>query len=320
MSATTTTTEVLAGLDLSGMHALVTGAGAGLGRETARALAAAGARVTLAGRDVAALEQVAAAIGSATGNDRLDCLEVDLASLASVRRAAGRFLAMHDTLSTLINNAGVMACPLAWSEDGHESQFAVCHLGHFLLTCLLVPRLLASAPARVVNLSSAGHKISPVHFEDIDFRHRPYDKWAAYGQAKTANVLFSVALQRRLGAMGVTANAVHPGAIRETRLGRHLTPEDYRQLAVQSSPAGGAFSFRSLEAGAATTVWAATTPRLALEGGLYLENCGIGEPNDEPVAGEGGYRRWARDEEAAERLWRVSEEMVGQRFDWGDDA
>lgn len=318
MSASTTAAEVLAGLDLSGMHALVTGAGAGLGRETARALAAAGAHVTLAGRDAGSLATVAAEIAASTGNERLACLDLDLASLASVRAAAERVLAAQTPLTTLINNAGIMACPLARSEDGHESQFAVCHLGHFLLTCLLVPRLLQSAPARIVNLSSAGHKISPVQFDDIDFRERPYDKWAAYGQAKTANVLFSVALQRRLAAMGVTSNAVHPGAIRETRLGRHLTAEDYRLLAAQSAPAGGSFAFRSLQAGAATTVWAATSPRLALEGGLYLENCGIGEPNDEPVPGEGGYRRWARDPEAAERLWRVSEEMVGQRFAWGE--
>jgi len=170
-----------------------------------------------------------------------------------------------------------------------------------------------------VNLSSAGHKLSPVVFDDIDYRTRPYDKWQAYGQAKTANVLFSVALQQRLGNRGISVNAVHPGAIRETSLGRHLQPEDYRLLAQRSGSDRG-YDFKSLGAGAATTVWAATAPQFAAQGGLYLEDCRVGVPNEDPVAGEGGYRPWARDAEAAERLWRVSEEMVGQRFGWVTDA
>ncbi len=314
-----TAEEVLEGLDLSGMRVLVTGAAVGLGRETARTLAARGAAITVAGRGEARMHAVAAELAALTGNPHIDALDIDLASLDSVRAAAARYLGMHRQFSTLINNAGVMACPLERSVEGHEMQFAACHLGHFLLTCLLVPALLDGAPSRVVNLSSAGHKLSPVVFEDIDYLHRPYDKWQGYGQAKTANILFSVALQRRLGGLGVSSNAVHPGAIRETELGRHLRTEDYRLLAERSNSDRG-FDFKSLGAGAATTVWAATAPQFASRGGLYLEDCTIGVPNEDPVAGEGGYRPYAVDADAAERLWSVSEEMVGERFEWPADA
>lgn len=315
----TTAEELLEGLDLSGMRVLVTGAAAGLGRETARVLAARGAAVTVAGRGEARMQALAAELAALTANPRIDAIELDLASLASVRAAAERYRAKHPAFTTLINNAGVMACPLERSAEGHEMQFAACHLGHFLFTCLLVPALLDAAPARVVNLSSAGHKLSPVVFEDIDYRTRPYDKWQAYGQAKTANVLFSVALQQRLGHRGISVNAVHPGAIRETSLGRHLQREDYLLLAQRSGSDRG-YDFKSLGAGAATTVWAATAPQFAAQGGLYLEDCRVGVPNEDPVAGEGGYRPWARDTQAAEQLWRVSEEMVGQRFGWDTDA
>jgi NAD(P)-dependent dehydrogenase (short-subunit alcohol dehydrogenase family) len=315
----TTADEVLEGLDLSAMRAIVTGAAVGLGRETARALAARGVAVTVAGRGEARMQAVAAELSAVTGNPRIDALELDLASLVSVRDAASRYRDTHPEFNTLINNAGVMACPMERSAEGHEMQFAACHLGHFLFTCLLVPSLLDGAPARVVNLSSAGHKLSPVVFEDIDYTHRPYDKWQAYGQAKTANILFSVALHRRLGNMGVSVNAVHPGAIRETSLGRYLQPEDYRLLAQRSNSDRG-FDFKSLGAGAATTAWAATAPQFASKGGLYLEDCSVGAPNEDPVAGEGGYRPWAVDAQAADLLWQVSEEMVGERFAWVPDA
>ncbi len=314
-----TAEEILEGLDLSGMRALVTGAATGLGRETARALAARGAAITVAGRDAGRMRTVAAELASLTGNDRIDWLELDLASLDAVRAAAARYLDRHGQFNVLINNAGVMACPLARSAEGHEMQFAACHLGHFLFTCLLVPALLEGAPARVVNLTSAGHKLSDVHFDDIDYEHRPYDKWQAYGQAKTANMLFSVALQRRLGALGVTVNAVHPGAILETGLGRYLQPEDYRLLAIRSGTDRG-YDFKSLGAGAATTVWAATAPQFAAQGGLYLEDCSVGAVNQDPVAGEGGYRPYALDAAAGERLWALSQEWVGEHFGWGEHA
>jgi NAD(P)-dependent dehydrogenase (short-subunit alcohol dehydrogenase family) len=319
MNRDLTTDDVLLGLDLGDMDALVTGAAGGLGRETARALAAHGARVTVAARDHASAKRVAAEIAAETGNPGVDALGCDLASLASVREAALRFAETHPRLSLLVNNAGVMACPLAHSADGHELQFAVCHLGHFLLTCLLVPRLLAGAPARIVNLSSAGHKLSPVDFDDPDFRRRRYDKWVAYGQAKTANILFSVALQARLGARGVLACAVHPGAIAETALGRHLQPDDIKALLARRD-GGPGLRYKGLKQGAATSVWAAVTPELATRGGLYLENCAIAEVNDDPAFAEGGYRSHAADTGSAERLWQLSEEWVGQRFRWDADA
>ena len=314
-----TTDEVLQGLDLGAVTALVTGATGGLGLETARALLAHGASVTLAGRGESRLQQAAQGIVASSGNARVDWLEIDLGSMSSVRAATGRFCSTHERLNLLINNAGVMASPLAYSADGHEMQFAVCHLGHFLLSALLVPMLVRSAPSRVVNLSSAGHKLSDVHFDDVDFRRRPYEKWQAYGQAKTANILFSVALNRRLADLGVSVNAVHPGAIASTGLGRHLQAEDYALLRARAGSAGG-YSFKTLEQGAATTVWAATDPALGTRGGLYLEDCGVAEANDDPAAMVGGYRSYARDPTAAEQLWALSEKLVGERFAWGVDA
>lgn len=314
-----TTDEVMQGLDLGSVTALVTGATGGLGLETARALAAHGASITLAGRGESRLRETAQGLIARTGNERIDWLDIDLGSMASVRVAATRFSDTHERLNLLINNAGVMASPLAYSADGHEMQFAVCHLGHFLLSARLVPLLVRTAPSRVVNLSSAGHKLSPVHFDDVDFRHRPYEKWQAYGQAKTANILFSVALNRRLARLGVSVNAVHPGAIASTGLGRHLQPEDYALLRARAGSAGG-YAFKSLEQGAATTVWAATDAALGVRGGLYLEDCGVAELNDDPAAMVGGYRSYALDPQAAEQLWALSETLVGESFAWGADA
>jgi len=316
--ATTTADEILAGRDLRGTHALVTGASGGIGLETARALAAHGAAVTLAARDAAKLQRAAREIAERTGNREIDCLEVDLASLASVRAAAARHAGAHERIDVLVNNAGVMASPLAYSADGHEMQFAVCHLGHFLFTCLLVPLLERGAPARVVNLSSGGHKLGGVDFDDPDFRARPYDKWASYGQAKTANILFSVELTRRLAARGITANAVHPGAIAETELGRHLGPEDLKAMLGRAKH-GPRLVFKSVGAGAATSVWAAVAPELAGRGGLYLEDCHVAAVNDDADNGENGYRSYAADPVAARRLWELSERLVGERFAWGRD-
>lgn len=316
--ATTTADEVLAGRDLRGMRVLVTGASGGIGLEAARALAAHGAAVTLAARDAAKLERVSREVAERTGNAGIDWLEVDLASLASVREAARRFAGRHDRLNVLVNNAGVMASPLAYSADGHEMQFAVCHLGHFLLTCLLVPLLQRGAPARVVNLSSGGHKLGGVDFADPDFRTRPYDKWVAYGQAKTANILFSVELTRRLAAAGITANAVHPGAIATTDLARHLGPDDFAQM-MRRTKSTHRLPFKSMEAGAATSVWAAVAPELEGRGGLYLENCHVGAMSDDPDNVQDGYRSYATDPAAARRLWELSERLVGERFAWGAD-
>jgi NAD(P)-dependent dehydrogenase (short-subunit alcohol dehydrogenase family) len=309
--ADTTTEEVLAGIDLSGKRAIVTGASSGLGEETARALASRGAAVTLAVRDVAKGETVAARIRAATGNAAVDVGQVELSVPDSVRAFARGWLGRHDRLDLLINNAGVMACPLMRTAEGWEMQFATNHLGHFLLTCLLAPALRAGAPARVVNLSSAGHRFSDVDFDDPHFERRPYDKWASYGQSKTANVLFSVELNRRLSPHGVTANAVHPGGIR-TELGRHLTPQDIEALLARAGAPGG-ITFKSVEAGAATSVWAATSPELEGRGGLYLEDCHVGEPR-EGALGVGGYLPYARDPDRAARLWALSERTLGETF------
>jgi NAD(P)-dependent dehydrogenase (short-subunit alcohol dehydrogenase family) len=201
-----------------------------------------------------------------------------------------------------------MACPFAKTADGFELQFGSNHLGHFLMTCLLAPALLKGAPSRVVSVSSRGHHISPVVFEDIQFERRPYDKWQAYGQSKTANVLFAVGLERRLGSRGVHANGLHPGAIL-TELGRHLQPED-REFLLKRNPT---MKFKSVEAGAATSVFAATAPELEGRGGLYLEDCHVARVNDTPDALD-GVKSYAVDAKNAERLWDVSEKAVRQRF------
>jgi NAD(P)-dependent dehydrogenase (short-subunit alcohol dehydrogenase family) len=303
--ADTTTDQVLHGVDLSGRVALVTGASGGIGLETARALAAAGASVVLAARDARKTEAALRTIREQAPGAVLESLELDLASLAAVRRAAATFLARHERLHLLINNAGVMATPLQRTADGFELQLGTNHLGHFVLTCLLAPALLAGAPARIVNLSSGGHVISDVHWDDPNFEHHDYDKWAAYGQSKTANVLFTVELERRLGPRGVHAFAVHPGMIM-TELGRYLTADDVHALQemAKSAPGGGLPPFKSIAAGAATTVWAATEPALERRGGSYLADCAVSD----------GHAAWAVDGDAARRLWEMSERLVGQTF------
>ena len=230
----TTAAEVSEGIDCAGMRAVVTGASGGLGAETARVLALRGAAVTLTARDVPKAEAVAEEIRAATANANVDVMALDLAVPDSVRAFAKQYLQTHDAITHLINNAGVMACPLARTAEGYEMQFATNHLGHFLLTGLLEPALRKGAPGRIVNLSSRGHVFSPIVFDDIQFDSREYDKWSAYGQSKTANVLFSVELDRRLAAEGIRAFAVHPGAIM-TELSRHMTQDDLADSAQGQS-------------------------------------------------------------------------------------
>jgi len=309
--AETTASEVSEGLDLRGKLALVTGGSSGLGQETARVLAERGAHVVLTARDVPKGEGVAEGIRSSTGNSKVEVAQLELGSLASIRAFAARFLAGHGALHVLVNNAGVMAAPFAKTIDGFELQFGSNHLGHFLLTCLLAPALLKGAPSRVVSVSSRGHHMSPVVFDDIQFERRPYDKWQSYGQSKTANVLFAVGLERRLAARGVHANALHPGGI-VTELARHLQPEDYEFLSKRAST----MKFKSVEAGAATQVFAATAPELEGRGGLYLEDCRVAAVNDAADALD-GVKSYALDAGNAERLWEVSEKLVGQSFALG---
>ena len=311
-SAETTTHEVIEGIDLSAKKALVTGASGGLGAETARTLCGAGAEVTLAARDVKKAENVAAAIRSAQPSAQVTVTQLDLTSLENIRACADRILSSNDSLDLLINNAGVMACPLERTKRGWELQLATNHIGHFLLTGRLLPALQASAAGRIVNLSSAGHRLDTMNFDDPHFERRAYDKWGAYGQSKTANVLFTIELDKRLTQDGVRAFAVHPGMIM-TELARHMKESDFEDLQSRSGPTAGHLSFKSVEAGAATSVWAATAPELDGRGGLYCEDCGVAAPkeNDESLK---GYAPHAVDPDAARKLWALSQEWVDEGF------
>ncbi len=306
----TTTDQVLEGIDLTESRALVTGGTAGLGVETARSLAAHGAAVTLTARDMDRGEAVAADIRQSTGNQAVDAMELDLASLASVRAFTDAYLARYDALNILINNAGIMACPQDSTEDGFELQFGTNHLGHFLMTNRLVPALLKGAPSRVVALSSRAHHMATVDFEDLDFSGRGYNKWIAYGQSKTANILFAVALDARLREQEVRAYAVHPGVI-ETELSRHMDDEDRAMISARAEQIGN-WTVKSIAAGAATSVYAATAPELENQGGQYLEDCGIAPVENE--AASHGVRAYALEQSTAEQLWQVSEQLVGESF------
>ncbi|MCB0209129.1 MAG: SDR family NAD(P)-dependent oxidoreductase [Anaerolineae bacterium] len=306
----TTTDEVLEGIDLTGKLALITGGSSGLGAETARALASKGTGVVITARNIDKGEAVAQSIRSSTGNENVAVMVLELGSFASIRAFAEQFLAEHDALDILINNAGVMASPFAKTEDGFEMQFGTNHLGHFLLTGLLLPALVKAAPSRIVALSSAGHRMSPVVFEDINFEQRDYNKWAAYGQSKTANILHVVELDHRLAESGVRAYAVHPGVI-QTELSRHMEQEDWDMMRGRFDE--GAFKLKTTPAGAATSTYAATAPELDERGGVYLEDCHIAEINNDQTTSV-GVQSYALDPESAKKLWSVSEEMVGQTF------
>ncbi|MBK5289394.1 MAG: SDR family NAD(P)-dependent oxidoreductase [Acidimicrobiia bacterium] len=305
--ATSTTDDVLEGVDLTGRHVVVTGASAGLGEETTRALAQHGARVTMAVRDPRRGDAAADRIRATVPDARLDVRVLDLGSLASVRTFAAEFLVENDHIDVLINNAGVMACPWATTADGFELQIGTNHIGHFLLTQLLTPAL--GAGSRVVALSSAGHRFSDVDLDDPNFERTEYEPWVAYGRSKTANALFAVELDRRLADQGAHAYSLHPGGI-VTELGRHLTEETIAVL-TDSMPAGQAMEWKTVPQGAATTVFAATAPELDAHGGAYLEDCAVAERNDVPDA-RGGIKSYAIDPDRAAALWLKSEEWVSQ--------
>lgn len=303
----TTALEAVAGVDLAGRRAVVTGAASGIGAETARALAAAGTEVTLAVRDTAAGSVVAADIAATTGNPAVHVGRLDLGDHASI---AAFVDAWDGPLHLLVNNAGIMATPETRTSEGWEVQFATNHLGHFVLTIGLHRALAAAGGARVVNLSSIGHRRSPVMFDDIHFRERPYDKWAAYGQSKTANVLFGVGITERWADDGITSNAVHPGGIM-TNLQRHMDPEEFKIMGWVDADGNVRQGFKTPEQGAATSVVVATWPGLDGIGGRYFEDCNEAEPAT-PDNRRGGVESYALDLGLADRLWRESERLLSR--------
>lgn len=311
--ATSTTDEVLEGVDLSDKTVFITGGASGLGQETARAMAAKGAHVVIAARDQAKMDTAKAEIEGQVDGAKIETILCDLASLDSVRACVKEASERFDKIDLVINNAGVMACPQGTTADGFEMQFGTNHLGHFVLTSGLLPLVEKGENKRIVNLSSRAHHRDQVHFDDPNYASRAYEKWESYGQSKTANVLFSVALDKRLKDKGIDVFAVHPGGI-ATNLGRHLSEEDVAQMIANLKKASGGkdFAFKTVEQGAATTCWAATAPEIAGQGGVYCEDCHIAEvDDDDPV---GGVRSYAVDPEKAERLWAMTEEMTGEKF------
>lgn len=307
----TTTDEVLEGKDLSGTSVFITGANSGLGQETARAMAAKGAHVIMAGRDQDKLDEAAAAIRAAVPATELDTITVDLGSLENIRAATSRARQRFAKIDILINNAGVMATPFSHTADGFEMQFGTNHLGHFALTAELMPLIERGQTKRIVNLSSRGHHMGPVNFDDPNFVERPYDPWASYGQSKTANILFTVGLEQRFAVLGIHAYAVHPGGI-QTNLGRHMTPEMMEALIARVTTSDSGFAWKTIPQGAATTCWAATAPELEGQGGVYCEDCHVAEVDD--VSSKGGVRSYALNPSYAEQLWTLSEEMTGAKF------
>jgi NAD(P)-dependent dehydrogenase (short-subunit alcohol dehydrogenase family) len=311
--AESTTDEVLEGVDLSGKRILVTGVSAGLGVETARALAAHGAQVVGAARDLAkaqgATDQVRA---DARNGGGLELIELDLASLKSVRACADKLASGGRDFDVIIANAGVMACPKGVTADGFETQFGTNHLGHFVLVNRLASQI--KPGGRLVNLSSGGHRWSDVNLDDPNFERTPYTEFGAYGRSKTANILFAVEFDRRHKARGVRATAVHPGVI-QTELGRHMTPQVMEQMrsAAPPQPDGqSAFTFKSIPQGAATSVWSGLVAPADAVGGLYCEDCHVAEIKEGDA--RGGVRAYALDPERAKALWAKSEAMVGERF------
>jgi NAD(P)-dependent dehydrogenase (short-subunit alcohol dehydrogenase family) len=316
--ATSTTNDVLSGKDLNGKRVLVTGVSAGLGVETARVLAAHGAQVVGAARDLAKAERATAEVRAQAANGGgLELVELDLASLESVRACADALLADGRPFDAVIANAGVMRTPFGHTADGFETQFGTNHLGHFVLVNRIAS--LIAPGGRLVNVSSSGHRYSDVGLDDPNFERTPYDPMIAYGRSKTANILFAVEFDRRHRARGVRATALHPGGIL-TELGRHLQPGELEatverinaELTAEGRPP---FQFKTIPQGAATSVWAAFVAPAEEVGGRYCEDCQVSQVTDgliSPVSP--GVRPYALDPERAKTLWAKSEELVGERF------
>jgi NAD(P)-dependent dehydrogenase (short-subunit alcohol dehydrogenase family) len=319
--ATSTTEDVLSGINLRGKRIFVTGVSAGLGVETARSLAAHGAHVVGAARDLKKAEAATAQVrkdAEANGGS-FELVALDLASLKSVRACAEGLLKKGEPLDVIIANAGVMATPFGYTLDGFETQFGTNHLGHFLFVNRIAP--LISAGGRLINLSSAGHRISNVDLQDPNFERTSYDPLVAYGRSKTANILFAVAFDQRHRKRGVRAAAVHPGVI-QTELGRYMDPSLLQNLTQQidkqlTAEGKGPFQWKTIPQGAATSVWAGVVAPADEIGAKYCENCHVGHiaPDHVTITGVSeGVRGYALDPKNAEALWKKSEEMVGESF------
>jgi NAD(P)-dependent dehydrogenase (short-subunit alcohol dehydrogenase family) len=319
--ATSTTEDVLSGVDLKGKRILITGVSAGIGVETARSLAAHGAQVVGAARDLAKAEAATAEVrkdAKANGGS-LELVALDLASLASARSCADQLLAKGEPFDVVIANAGVMATPFGHTADGFETQFGTNHLGHFVLVNRIAP--LIRAGGRLINLSSAGHRFSNVDLDDPNFERTPYAPFVAYGRSKTANILFAVAFDRRHQDRGVRAAAVHPGGI-QTELGRHVGSSQIQAMVDQinqqrAAEGKGPFQWKTIPQGAATSVWAGVVAAADEIGGRYCENCHVGSVVADDVnisAISEGVRGYALDPTNAEALWKKSQELVGESF------
>jgi NAD(P)-dependent dehydrogenase (short-subunit alcohol dehydrogenase family) len=318
---TSTTEDVLSGVNLRGKRILVTGVSAGIGVETARALAAHGALVVGAVRDLTKAETATAEIkkDAAAHSGGFELVALDLASLKSVRACADGLLAAGRPFDVVIANAGVMATPFGHTADGFETQFGTNHLGHFVFVNRIAS--LMGAGSRLINLSSAGHRFANVDLDDPNFKRTPYEPFTAYGRSKTANILFAVAFDHRHRERGVRAAAVHPGGI-QTELGRHMAPGQIqtmidqmnKQLQAEGKPP---FQWKTVPQGAATSVWAGVVAPADEIGGQYCENCHVGKivPADANISAiSEGVRAYALDPTAAEALWKKSEELVGEHF------
>jgi NAD(P)-dependent dehydrogenase (short-subunit alcohol dehydrogenase family) len=333
-----TTQDVIQHINLSGKTALITGATSGLGLETAKCLASAGASIILAARNANKIQKAKESILANVPNAKLSYVIIDLSDLNSVRKAAESLIEKQLTIDLLINNAGVMACPFEKTAQGFEMQFGSNHLGHFLFTGLILSLLKKQQGSRVICLSSAAHKFANVNLEDPNYENRKYNKWQAYGEAKSANALFALALNERLKNRDIECFSVHPGMI-ATELGRHLQPEDLEMFSGGSKSKNNNENnekgnekgteknimkdkkesdkpkrspFKTVEQGAATTAWAATSPSLNGLGGTYLEDCQISQASDKSST---GFSNYIADKTTAEKLWTLSENLVGETFD-----
>ena len=319
--ATSTTDDVLTGVSLQGKRILITGVSAGIGVETARSLAAHGAHVVGAVRDLAKAETATAEVrtDAAANGGSFELVELDLASLKSVRASADRLLQKGQHFDVVIANAGVMATPFGHTEDGFETQFGTNHLGHFVFVNRIAP--LMKAGSRLVNLASSGHRFSNVDLDDPNFERTAYEPFVAYGRSKTANILFAVAFDQRHRERGIRAAAVHPGGI-ATELGRHMDPGSLKAMvdninAQLASEGKGPFEWKTVPQGAATSVWAGVVASADEIGGRYCENCHVSKivPDDAVITPVSeGVRGYALDPVNAEALWKKSEEMVGESF------